>query len=134
MMGVVASWAEIGGDEKKLVAAVKSDQLSIQTDSMSLDLDDQSYDLEDIPYNYNIKPGSMKSFQVRFPEDPERAVFSIFHPGEEGPAVAAGRYVWTEPIKKGKHHVKYKGLLTAKDPDCIESAYCEDILYLIDCK
>lgn len=122
VMSVVVSACETS---LPLVATANKDQASIDRHTLNLELDGSSIDLN--PYIF--KTNDIGEFKVSFPA--QDTIFEINAPGNCN-AVAAGRYVWTEPLSPGNHTVKFKGELhCAPAQECIDTVYREDITYNI---
>lgn len=122
VMSVVVSACETS---LPLIATANKDQSSIHPPTLNLELDGSSTDLT--PYKFN--PADIGQFQVNFPS--QDAIFNINSSGTCN-AVAAGRYVWTEPLSSGNHTVRFKGELHCAPPqECIDTNYSEDITYNI---
>ncbi len=117
--------------ERPVVATANQDQASIVLGSLVIEIkhgnDVTPVDLND----YKFTPFDIGN--VTFPAE---AVFNIIKPLDSCKAVAAGRYVWTEPLKSGQtYKVHYGGKVRCSPPkppqDCIEAKYSEDITYNI---
>ena len=123
IMSVLVSACETSGN---LIAIANKDQSSIvPSPSVQLELDGTSASHN----NYIFNAASIGTFQVNFPS-PQDAIFNINNSGPCN-AVAAGRYVWTQPLSPGNHTVHFKGKLRCTPPDCIDTNYVEDITYNI---
>ena len=97
VMSVIVSECEITGN---LVTIANKDQASIlSSPGVLLKLDGN-------PVNHNgyiFAPASIGTFPVKFP-DQQDAIFNIPNSKENScNAVAAGRYVWTEPLSSGTY-------------------------------
>ncbi len=122
VMSVVVSACETS---LPLAETAKKDQDSIDLSTLYLELDGSSIDLT--PYIFNTN--DIGEFEVNFPA--QNTIFEINNSGN-CKAVAAGRYVWTEPLSPGTHTVKFKGELhCAPAEECIDTTYTEDITYNI---
>lgn len=116
-----------------LDAVARKDQTSIVQNSLVIELKHGSVTTP--PFNlddYNFRdPFSIGS--VTFPSPQTEAVFKIINPLPSCEAVAAGRYVWTEPLQAGNTYtVHYSGKVRCTPPqDCLEENYNEDITYNI---
>jgi hypothetical protein len=109
-----------------LVATANKDQSSIDLPTLNLELDNSS--LTDLDL-YNFAPEDIGEFNVTFPA--QDAIWKINHAGTCN-AVAAGRYIWTEPLSSGHHTVHFGGVLHCAPPEqCIETKYSENITYNI---
>ncbi|HJS64378.1 MAG TPA: hypothetical protein VJ767_05920 [Nitrososphaeraceae archaeon] len=111
-----------------LVGEANKDQAGIVPSSLSLELDGSSIDINELN-RYNINPNDIGQFTVNFP--PQDAIFNTNNRSGPCNAVAAGRYVWTEPLSPGKHTVKHRGKLDVEGP-AVENDFSEDITYNIN--
>ena len=89
-MSVVVSECE---KPSRLIEIANKDQSSVDTNSLSLELDGSQ--LNNLP-SYVFNPAAIGSFSVNFPT-PQESIFTITGSGPCN-AVAAGRYVWTNPL------------------------------------
>lgn len=124
VMSVIVSECETSGN---LIQIANKDQASIlSTPGVELVLDGAP-----APHGgYVFAPASIGTFPVKFPAQPD-AIFNIPNSNSCN-AVAAGRYVWTEPLSPGTHTVHFKGKITCTPPpNCIDTNYSEDITYNI---
>ena len=123
VMSVIVSECETTGN---LITIANKDQASIlATPGVDLVLDGA-------PANHNgyvFAPASIGTFPVEFPAQPD-AIFNIPN-SNSGNAVAAGRYIWTDPLSPGSHTVHFKGKISCAPPNCIDTNYNEDITYNI---
>jgi hypothetical protein len=114
---------------ESLIPTAEKDQTSVIQNSVELILDGTSFNHN----NYRFNPADIDTFQVNFPP-PADSIFKITSSGSCD-AVAAGRYIWTEPLSPGEQHtVSFKGKLSCRStppPRCIDEEYNEDITYNI---
>ena len=118
-----------------LVATARKDQNSIVRGSLVIEIKHgnnvtPAFNLDD----YNFAPFDIGS--VNFPSPTTEAVFSIINPlkgNDSCEAVAAGRYVWTEPLRAGETYtIRYGGnIRCTPSSDCVETTYDESITYKI---
>jgi len=126
IMSVVVSECETNDN---LITVANKDQASIlSSPGILLKFDDGN------PVNHNnyiFAPASIGTFPVKFP-DQQDAIFNIPNSKENScNAVAAGRYVWTEPLSSGTYKVHFEGKIQCNPPNCIDTNYSEDITYNI---
>lgn len=124
--------------ERNIVSVAATDQASIDRNSLifELGLEDNLDDKTNILNDYKVNPFDIGN--VTFPSETE-AVFNIIESKDSCKAVAAGRYVMTDPLPPPppgkKYKVRYGGMLNCSPPnptaDCIEAKYREDITYII---
>jgi hypothetical protein len=105
VMSVVVSACETTDD---LITVANKDQASILSSPGVL------LKFEGNPVNHNnyiFAPASIGTFPVEFP-DKEDAIFNIPNSNSKEnscDAVAAGRYVWTQPLSSGTYKVHFEG-------------------------
>jgi hypothetical protein len=123
VMSVIVSKCETTDD---LIPVANKDQASIlASPGVELVLDGNS-----APHGgYVFAPASIGTFPVKFPAQTD-AIFNIPNSNSCN-AVAAGRYVWTNPLSPGAHTVHFKGKISCTPPNCIDTNYSEDITYNI---
>jgi hypothetical protein len=133
LMSVIVSKCET---TQNLTNVASLDQSSIDTPTLELELDLNLLKLGDIN-RYRINAGQIKEFDVQFPKNQNDAIFPLTSGSGPCEAIAAGRYIWTEPLEAGTHYVYFRGNLRCPQPgpvppvSCIDSSYHEDIIYRI---
>lgn len=126
IMSVVVSACETTGN---LVQIANKDQASVHPNSVELKLDGNTVNTPNLT-NYKFNANQIGQFQVTFPS-PQDAIFDINNSGTCN-AVAAGFYVWTQPLLPGNHTVYFSGDVRCRPPqDCIDTHYYEEITYNI---
>lgn len=126
ILSVVVSACETNGN---LVQIANKDQASINANSIELYLDGTAVSNSDLN-KYKFNPNQIGQFQVNFPSLQD-AIFDI---DNQGPcnAVAAGFYVWTQPLSLGNYTVYFSGDIRCRPrQDCIDTHYYEEITYKI---
>lgn len=123
VMSVLVSECETTGN---ITTIANKDQASIlSSPGVQLELDGTQAQHG----GYIFAPASIGTFPVNFPAQPD-AIFNIPNSSSCN-AVAAGRYVWTNPLSSGNHKVYFKGKIICNGSDCIDPEYNEDITYNI---
>ena len=123
VMSVVVSACETTGN---LITIANKDQTSINPPSISIELDGMPVTHN----NYRFNAADLGTFEVSFPYQKE-AIFDIPNNSGSCNAVAAGIYVWTNPLSPGQHTVHFTGNLLCTPPNCIDTNYSENITYNI---
>ena len=114
--------------ENELRKIADKDQASIHPKSLHLELDGVPLDLA--RYRFDGQQGP--KLDVTFPTDEENAIFPNITTNS-CEAVAAGHYVWTEPLSLGQHTIRWKGNLECSpSEECIDENYLEDITYQVN--